>query len=60
MRKAIVFLLFVVFGISVANAGVVRLGAKAVKGTAKVASQPARHPVKDAKHAGHVAKKVLW
>jgi hypothetical protein len=60
MKKAILFLLLVVFGVSVANAGIVRLGVKTVKGTAKVASHPVRHPVKDAKHVGHAVRVVLW
>jgi hypothetical protein len=60
MKKAMVFLLFVVFGVSSAEAGVVRHGAKAVKFGAKTASQPVRHPVKDVKAAAHAAKVVLW
>ena len=46
--------------VSGAEAGVVRQGAKAVKATAKVASQPARHPVKDAKAVGRAVRVVIW
>lgn len=44
----------------VAEAGVVRKSAKAIQESAKVVSQPVRHPVKDAKRVGHVARVIFW
>ncbi|HLZ91092.1 MAG TPA: hypothetical protein VKQ28_05205 [Candidatus Acidoferrum sp.] len=44
----------------VAEAGVVRTGAKVVSATAKVVSHPVRHPVKDGKAVRDAVKKVVW
>ncbi len=59
-NKLIGVLLLALFVAGGAKAGVVRLSAKAVKFTAKTATQPVRHPVKDAKHAAHAVKVILW
>jgi hypothetical protein len=64
MKKLIVVyavLAVLLFSFSgVAQAGVVRSGAKAVKSVAKVASQPVRHTVKDAKAVKHAVTKAVW
>ena len=61
MKKRIVSMgLLVLFAAGGIQAGVVRFSAKVVKGTAKVASHPVRHPVKDAKHVGHAVRSIVW
>jgi hypothetical protein len=60
MRKAALFVLLVLASTAAANAGVVRATAKTVKFTAKTATQPARHPVKDTKAVGHAVGTAIW
>lgn len=59
-KRAVLFAGVLLLAVGSANAGVIRVAAKVVKGTAKVASQPVRHPVKDAKAVAHGASKVIW
>jgi len=60
MRKAVLFVLFVLASAVAANAGVVRISAKTVKFTAKTMTQPVRHPVKDTKAVGHAVGTAVW
>jgi len=60
MRKTALFALLILAGAAAANAGVVRATAKAVKFTAKTATQPVRHPVKDTKAVGHAVGSAAW
>ena len=60
MRKAALFALLVLSVAADANAGVVRAVAKTVKFTAKTASQPVRHPVKDTKAVAHAVGTAAW
>ena len=60
MRKAVLFVLFVLASAVAANAGVVRISAKTVKFTAKTMTQPVRHPVKDTKAIGHAVGTAVW
>ena len=60
MRKVALFVLLVLAGAAAANAGVFRVGAKTVKFTAKTATQPVRHPVKDTKAVSHAVGSAAW
>jgi hypothetical protein len=60
MRKAALFALLALASAAAANAGVVRVGVKTVKFTAKTATQPGRHPVKDTKAVGHAVGTAVW
>ena len=60
MRKAALFALLVLANSAAANAGVVRAAAKTVKFTAKTATQPVRHPVKDTKAVAHAVGTAAW
>ena len=60
MRKTALFALLILASAAAANAGVVRVAAKAVKFTAKAATQPVRHPVKDTKAVGHALGSAAW
>jgi hypothetical protein len=60
MRKVALFVLLVLASGAAANAGVFRAGAKTVKFTAKTATQPLRHPVKDTKAVGHAVGTAVW
>ncbi len=60
MRKAALFVLLVLASAAAANAGIVRVGAKTVKFTAKTITQPVRHPVKDTKAVGHAVGTAVW
>lgn len=60
MKRMIGLGLLALFAAGGVRAGMVRCAARAVKGVARVASQPARHPVKDGKAVGHAAKRVIW
>jgi hypothetical protein len=60
MTKTAILVLLVLASGVVAEAGIVRGSAKLVAGTAKVATHPVRHPVKDSRAVTHAAKKVVW
>jgi len=60
MRKAVLFVMLVLASAAAVNAGVVRVGAKTVKFTAKTITQPVRHPVKDTKAVGHAVGTAVW
>ena len=60
MRKTALFALLILASAAAANAGVVRATAKVVKFTAKTATQPVRHPVKDTKAIGHAVGSAAW
>jgi len=60
MRKAALFALLILASAAAANAGVVRAAGKTVKFTAKTATQPVRHPVKDTKAVAHAVGTAAW